>query len=113
MAGLNLTPIKGGSGRKQLAEISDSLKETVEEAIVYFADHTGRLETEAFTSKDVADNWLSEARAYCYQRPAGRMVLSGNPARAKGNTLKDGAGPYVVRFSIEPYVASVSDDSAE
>lgn len=110
MAGLNLTPIPAGKGsRTPLADIDPAVAETVEEAFVYCQSNAERLQTDPFPSKDDADAWLSEARAYAYQREAGRIVVSGNAARAS----KEAGGPvaHVVRFRVEPYVAPAATDS--
>lgn len=108
MAGLALSPIKGGKSRTPLADIDQSVIDTIDEAYEYFKDNEGRLQTEPFTDKEAGEDWLSDARSYAYQRPAGRLVVSGNTARAPGNSEKDGKGPYVVRFTVEAYVAPAS-----
>src|SRR5271163_20883 len=99
MAGLDLTPVSGGRGsRTPLAEIDTTLAETIEEAKVYCESHSDRLQTPSFPDRDSAERWLSEARAYAYQRPAGRIVVSGNTAAAP---LADGTKSkteYVARF---------------
>ena len=113
MAGLALTPIGGGRGRTALDDIDQSVRDTVEEAVTYFITegNTGRLQTEPFSSREDGESWLADARAYAYQRPAGRVVVSGNTARAPGNTAKEG-GPVVVRFSVAAYVAPAPADGA-
>jgi hypothetical protein len=111
MAGLDLTPIpasKRGS-RTPLADIDASLRETVEEAFVYCSASAERLQTPAFATKDDAEEWLSDARAYAYQRENGRLVVEGNSSRApKPDGSKD-AVQHVVRFRVVPFVAPASE----
>jgi hypothetical protein len=103
MAGLDLTPIEGSGrsgGRIPLEDISAVVAETVDEAYAYFTDSPQplpRLQTPPFSSKEVAEKFAREARSYAYQRPAGRLVFSGNPARS-GNK-----GEYVIRFRVDAY----------
>ena len=105
MAGLNLTPIDAGKGsRTALEDISEEIRETVEEAFTFCQENAQRLQTPAFESKEDAEDWLSEARAYAYQREAGRLVVTGNAAKAPEQAEKD-KGMYVARFRVEAYVA--------
>jgi hypothetical protein len=107
MAGLNLTPIETGGGRKPLEEIPVETAETVEEAYAYFQTPNAlpRLQTDPFPSRKDADKFMSDARAYCYQREAGRLQFAGNPARAKGEP----AGSTVVRFRIDAATAATAE----
>lgn len=110
MAGLNLTPIpasKRGS-RTPLADIDTSVGETVEEAFTYCQASPDRLQSDPFTSKDAAEEWLTEARAYAYQRPAGRLVVAGNSSQARLEDGKPDGAKYVVRFRVVPFVAAES-----
>jgi hypothetical protein len=101
---LNLTPIKAGKGqRTPLEEIDAELAETIEEAYAFCQTDPQRLQTPEFASKEDAEDWLSEARAYAYQREAGRVIVAGNPATG---TTK---GTYVVRFRVEEYVKPATD----
>lgn len=104
--GLNLTPIEGGRGQRvPLEDIRTDVSETIEEA---FKEGEGqRFETEpitdsvhGLTGKEAADEWLTEARSYAYQRPAGRLVVT-------GNAVKTGA----VRFMVETYVKPEKDET--
>jgi hypothetical protein len=101
---LNLTPIKAGKGsRTPLAEIDPEVSSTVEEAYEFCQADSQRLQTPEFASKEDAEDWLTEARAYAYQREAGRVIVAGNPATG---TTK---GTYVVRFRVETYVKPATD----
>jgi hypothetical protein len=114
MAGLDLTPIDASrrGGRTKLDDIDQTIRDTVEEAFVYCSTTPGkRLQTPAFATKDDAEDWLSEARAYAYQRPEGRVVVAGNASR---EPLEDGSKDkvrHVVRFRVEPFVAQADDAS--
>jgi hypothetical protein len=102
MAGLNLTPLTtGGRSRTPLEDIPATVAETIEEAFAYFqtADSAPRLQTEPFPTVEDADDFLRLARSYAYQRPAGRVIVSGNPAR-----VEKGKPEYVARFSVTEYV---------
>jgi hypothetical protein len=105
MAGLDLTPIGTSGKRTPLADLDTTLIETVEEAYAYCAANPGeRLQTPWFPTRDAADAWLSDARAYAYHREAGRLVVSGNTAKHPVDR-----GKYVARFSVTEYVAKASE----
>lgn len=108
MPGLDLTPIgksgRGRGSRKSLADIPAVVAETVEEAYGYFqtADALPRLQTPDFTTREEAEDFLSDARAYAYQREGGRLIVSGNAAQSKNK------GKFIARFSVEQYVEDES-----
>src|SRR5271155_5344997 len=107
MAGLDLTPIEAGrGGRKALDEIPAETAETVEEAYAYCLENANRLQTPAMESKDAVESWLSDARAYAYHRPAGRLTVSGNAARSESGSAK-----FVARFRVETYKARATGDA--
>jgi hypothetical protein len=101
---LTLTPITGsGRVRKNLEEIDPDTIQAIEDAFEYCTANPGhRLQTPAFATKDDADGFLSDARAYAYHRgetlQEGRLTVSGNPAKAPA-----GEEGFVVRFKVEPY----------
>lgn len=101
--GLTLTPIAtGGRSRTALEDVDADTALAVEEAYEWCqANPAGRLETPPFADRDAAEGFLHEARSYAYQRPAGRVVVSGNST-----------GKFVVRFRVDPYVAPVSETPA-
>lgn len=111
MAGLNLTPIAPtgrAGGRKAMEDIPAAVAETVEEAAEFFADPVNagaRLETEQFPTRDEAETFLSDARAYAYHRKdtKGRLTISGNTAKGTDK------GKFVARFTIEPYVETPAE----
>jgi hypothetical protein len=95
-----------GKSRIPLDKIDADTITTVEEAYTYCqANPDKRLQTPDYASKTDAENFLKAARSYAYQRPEGRVVVSGNPAA--GSTK----GKYVVRFVVEPYFEQ--DDDGE
>lgn len=102
---MDLTPIaksgRGRGSRKALADIPAEVAETVEEAFTYFQTEGAldRLQTPEFPSKDEAEGFLSDARAYAFHRPAGRLVVEGNQAAGKTK------GTAVARFSVSAYVS--------
>ena len=102
---LNLHPIEGGTkGRIPLSEIDPDVAEAVEEAFAYCNEHPGmKLQTDPFQSKDDAESFLKHARSYAYQRNAGRLTVTGNPAKG------DQDGTFVARFSVTAYVAAESE----
>jgi hypothetical protein len=113
MAGITFTPISGGKGsRKPLNEIDQEIIDSVEEALEYcLTNPEMRLETMPFVNRAEAEKWLKDARAYAYQRPetaGGRLVVSGNPARAKG--AKKDTDPHVLRITVAPFIASADGD---
>lgn len=103
---LTLTPITtGGRSRTPLADVDDDVKLAVEEALEWCASNpAGRLESPQFTdgngnpSKSAAEDFLHDARSYAYQRPEGRVVVSGNAT-----------GKAVVRFRVTPYIPADSE----
>ncbi len=96
---LNLTPVTSGRGsRIPLDEIHTEVTETIEEAYAYCKENDNRLETPDFLTKQSAEEWLSDARAYAYQRAAGRLVIIGNTAKGSEK------GYYTARFRVEQYV---------
>jgi hypothetical protein len=101
MAGLDLTPIEGGRhSRTPIEQIDPVIGETVEEAYAFCKANAGsRVTTPSLGSKEAAEFWLSDARAYAYQREAGRLVVT-------GNTDKEGRA----RFSVSEYLAPVKVD---
>jgi hypothetical protein len=101
---LTLTPITGsGRVRKDLPDIDPDTVQAVEDAYEYGMTNPGaRLETPPFVTKDNAEGFLSDARAYAYHRGEtlgeGRLTVTGNPAKAPAG--QDG---FVVRFKVEAY----------
>ena len=99
---IDLTPVSGGkNARIPLEDISSEVIQAVDEAYEWGKENPQRLEAN-FTTQDVADAFLHEARSYAYQRPDGRLVVS-------GNTTKKGAA----RFRVTDYKAPESDAEAE
>lgn len=104
MPGLNLTPIeksgRGRGSRKALADIPAEIAETIEEAYGYFQTENAmdRLQTPDFDTKEAADDFLRDARAYAYHREAGRLVVTGNSAKSPTK------GKWVARFDVAQYV---------
>jgi hypothetical protein len=104
MTALNLTEVTGGGrSRTPLEDINPDLIETIEEAFANSmadgAPESHRYETPKIGTKDEAEDWLSDARAYAWHRgqgdnAKGRIVVA-------GNTTKNG----VVRFRVYPYVS--------
>jgi hypothetical protein len=91
--GYLLTPIKAGSGsRMPLDDISDDVKEAVEDGYKFCADSPQRLQLD-LGDLESAEAFLHEARSYAYRRPAGRVTVVGNVAAKK-----------LVRFRVEEYV---------
>lgn len=113
MAGLNLTPIQPsgrGSGRKAMEDIPANVAETVEEAWGFFSDAANegqRLETDEFATREEAETFLSNARAYAYWRKdtKGRLTVSGNSAKGKSK------GKFVARFSVTAFVEAEDSES--
>jgi hypothetical protein len=100
---LNLTAIPAGKGtRKPLDDIDPELVETIEEAFEFCKADDSRLQTPDFASRQDAEDWLSDARAYAYHRGTidgkERVTVAGNPAKGTGTNA------YVVRFRVEKYV---------
>lgn len=93
---ITLVAIPGGAAtsRTPLDKIDDDVKSAVEDALLYNQDSPAeRLEAQ-FENEAEALAFLAEARAYAYQRPNGRVTVS-------GNATKKGAA----RFRVLPYVA--------
>lgn len=107
---LTLTPISGsGRVRKDLGDIDPDTIQAIEDAFEYCQANPGaRLQTPAFATKDDAEGFLSDARAYAYHRGEtlgeGRLTVSGNPAKAPAG--EDG---FVVRFKVEAYQTGDTD----
>lgn len=83
-----------------LEEIDQQLIKDIEEAWEYYTapNSPGRkldtepfLATESMSAKDVAADWLRQARAYVRLRPEGRLVISGSPVKATAEVDADGA----------------------
>lgn len=111
-------PVAGGRV-DSLEEIDEQLVKDIEEAWEYFSadEYSGRkLDTEPFmpnepglSAKDVAADWLRQARAYVRLRPSGRLVISGSPVKATAEVPTDPDDPkspvtmvpaYKVRFIL-------------
>lgn len=103
---MELTPIKGGRSRKPLDEITPDVIEVVEEAYGYCDSHPDqRLESEPFTTREEAEQFVSDMRAYAYHRKdeAGRLMVTANLA---------GKPPRVtLRFRVEPYAGPPEDNT--
>jgi hypothetical protein len=99
-----LTAIPGGaaSSRTPLGEIDADIKTAVEDALLFCADDASQRVQAAFETKEAGEDFLREARAYAYQRPAGRVVVSGN-VTAKG----------FARFRVLDYVAPDGETEGE
>jgi hypothetical protein len=98
---LTLTPVTPGRRRTPLEAIDPEVSETIEEAYEFCKGDEQRLETPDFPTRADAENWLSDARAYAYQRGTieglSRVVINGNVATG---SVKDA---YVARFRVEDY----------
>jgi hypothetical protein len=95
-----LKAIRKGTARTKLEDIEPDVIEAVEEAYKHCLEVPDeRIEAE-FDSQDAAEDFLTEARAYAYQRPEGRVVVV-------GNTTKKGAA----RFRVETYVAPTAGEA--
>jgi hypothetical protein len=97
-----LKAIRKGTARTKLEDIEPDVIEAVEEAYQHCLLVPDERIEAAFDSQDAADDFLTEARAYAYQRKAGRVVIT-------GNTTKHGAA----RFRVETYVKPASDDKPD
>lgn len=111
---LTLTPITGsGRVRKDLGEIDPDTIQAIEDAYEYGQSNPGaRLETPPFATKEDAEAFLSDSRAYAYHRGEtlheGRLTVSGNPAKAPAG--QDG---FVVRFKVEAYQSGDTETATE
>lgn len=101
---ITLTAIPGGAAtsRKPLDDIDPDIIAAVEDAYLYNADSPAERLEAAFASEDEANAFLADARAYAYQRPKGRVIVSGN-ATKKG----------LARFRVLPYVAPEGGEDTE
>ena len=95
-----LKAIRKGTARTKLEDIDPDIVEAVEEAYKHCLEVPDERIEAAFGNQDAADDFLTEARAYAYQRPEGRVVVV-------GNTTKKGAA----RFRVETYVAPAGGES--
>ena len=103
---LTLKPIGvSGKSRVPLENVDADIATAVEEAYAWCQANPGRLETEALTDRDAAEGFLKQARSYAYQRPEGRVIVTGNPASADG-------GKAVVRFRVDAYTAPAAEATA-
>jgi hypothetical protein len=111
---MDFTPIDAsgrGGGRKPLADIPADTAEAVEEAYMFCtAAPDKRLQTAPFANREEAEDWLRDARAYAYQRPAGRLVVAGNPARAAGEKAD---GKYVIRLTVTDFSTDEAASESE
>jgi len=74
--------IPGKLVRTPLDEISQDVKDAVEEAYVYCQTNEDSLTVKVANNKAEADAWLKEARSYAYAREAGRVVVYGNGVKS-------------------------------
>jgi hypothetical protein len=101
---VEFTVVEGGKGaRKPLAEIDTDLIAAIEELFAEAPDT--RVATPVLGSKEDAEAWLSDARAYAYHRG----TIEGKMARlmVAGNAVKDGSA----RLTVSAYVAPVKDSA--
>lgn len=91
---LTALPPGNATSRKALEDIDDDVKAAIEDAYKYNEDSPAERLEAAFTTQEKAEEFLKDARAYAFQRPAGRLVVT-------GNTTKKGQA----RFRVAAYVA--------
>jgi len=97
-----LSAVKKGGSRKPLDDIDPDIIEAVEEAYKHCLEVDDERIQAKFDTQDDAEEFLKDARSYAYQRPEGRVVVTGN------TTTKGYA-----RFRVETYVAAESDAPEE
>lgn len=106
---MQFTPVTGNTKtRTPLADIPADVQTDLEEVYTWsIADGNteSRLATEPFETREDAEDYLSLARSWGYQRPAGRVVVT-------GNTAKGVPTGFVARFRIDTYVKP-ADDTGE
>lgn len=80
---ITLTAIPGGktSTRIPLDEIPKDVISAVEDAYLYNVENPAERLQAGFATQEAADEFLKQARAYAYQRKAGRLVVSGNTTK--------------------------------
>jgi len=97
-----LKAIRKGTARTKLEDIDPDVVEAIEEAYKHCLEVPDERIEAGFDNQEAADDFLTEARAYAFQRPEGRVVIV-------GNTTKKGAA----RFRVETYVKPETDDEEE
>lgn len=117
---ITLTAIPGGAAtsRKPLVDISDDVKSAVEDAYLYNTDSPAERLEAAFDTEQEALDFLADARAYAYQRPNGRVTVSGNATKLRNVERPDKDGKPKIqptsfaRFRVAAYETS-EDGEAE